>query len=376
MPIVDPVLALTAFAGAALLLALLFWPAAGLVPRAIHLWRMTARVRHEDVLKQLYKLEYERLPATADSVAGGTALSRHQTLGILQRLEELDFVEPEGNVYHLTPQGQAYALRIVRTHRLWERYLADRTGTRPEEWHVLAERREHTLSPGDAEDLASALGHPLYDPHGDPIPTAGGQMPSRSGFPLPSLRLGEKAVITHLEDEPAAVYSELVALGLGPLVTLERIDAPKGRVRFRTGGVEHEVEAVVARNVTVEPTSQGEPQLEHATLAGLAIGESAEVVAIAPTCQGPARRRLLDLGLVPGTQVSARLRSAAGDPVAYEIRGALIALRRGQAEAVQVKAAGVDPETVSPGSHQAAGTPSAAGAAGSSRGRSAAEGGG
>lgn len=337
MPIVDPVLALTTFAGALLLLAILFWPGMGLVPRATRLWRMSARVRHEDVLKQLYKLEYERLPATADSVAGGTGLSRHQTLGILQRLEELDFVEPEGAVYHLTPQGQTYALRIVRTHRLWERYLADRTGTRPEEWHGLAERREHTLSPGDAEDLASSLGHPLYDPHGDPIPTAGGHMPSRSGFPLPSLRLNEKAVITHLEDEPPAVYRELVGLGLGPLVTLERVDAPKGRVRFRTGGVEHEVDAVVARNVTVEPTTRGEPDRERATLAGLAIGESAEVLAIAPTCQGPARRRLLDLGLVPGTRVSARLRSAAGDPVAYEIRGALIALRREQAEAVQVE---------------------------------------
>ena len=338
MPIVDPILALSAFAGGVLLLALLFWPQGGLAPRAIHLWRMTARVRHEDVLKQLYKLEYERLPATADSVAGGTGLSRHQTLGILQRLEEQDFVEPEENVYHLTTQGRAYALRIVRTHRLWERYLADRTGTRPEEWHGLAERREHTLSAGDTEDLASALGHPLYDPHGDPIPTAGGQMPSRSGFPLASLRIGEKAVITHLEDEPAAVYGELIALGLGPLVTLERIEGPKGRVRFRTGGEEHEIEAVVARNVTVEPASHDEPETERFTLAGLRLGESATVSGIAPTCQGPSRRRLLDLGLVPGTEVSARLKSAAGDPVAYDVRGALIALRREQADAVYVEA--------------------------------------
>lgn len=46
---------------------------------------------------------------------------------------------------------------------------------------------------------------------------------------------------------------------------------------------------------------------------------------------GSGRRRMLDLGLIDGTRVEAVLKSPAGDPVAYWIRGALIALRSDEA---------------------------------------------
>lgn len=76
------------------------------------------------------------------------------------------------------------------------------------------------------------------------------------------------------------------------------------------------------------------------TLDVLGVGESAEVVRILPWYRGLQRRRLLDLGVVPGTVITARMRSALGDPVAYEIRGALIALRREQAAAIEVRVLG------------------------------------
>lgn len=333
---VNPSLALGVFAALTILCATLFWPDHGILPRVLRLLRLSERVRIEDVLKQLHKLEYERLPANPESVAGGTQMSRHQAARILQRVEELDFVSAAGTSFKLTDEGRAYALRIIRTHRLWERFLADRTGTRPEEWHGLAEFREHRLSERATESLASSLGHPLYDPHGDPIPTASGDMPAQSGFPLTSLRVGESAVITHLEDEPPEIYAELVALGLGPMVPIERVEGAKGKVRFKAAGNERVIDAFVARNVTVDLSIGSEGDAWNASLSDLAVGSSAVVLGIAPVCQGPARRRLLDLGLVPGTVVTARMTSATGDPVAYLIRGALIALRKGQADLVQV----------------------------------------
>jgi DtxR family Mn-dependent transcriptional regulator len=60
------------------------------------------------------------------------------------------------------------------------------------------------------------------------------------------------------------------------------------------------------------------------------------VVRLSSNCRGAQRRRLLDLGVVPGTEIEAELPSASGDPVAYRIRGALIALRRQQAEWIEV----------------------------------------
>jgi DtxR family Mn-dependent transcriptional regulator len=62
------------------------------------------------------------------------------------------------------------------------------------------------------------------------------------------------------------------------------------------------------------------------------------VVRLSAACQGLQRRRLLDLGVVPGTRVTAEFASPGGDPIAYRIRGALIALRRVQAELIQVDA--------------------------------------
>jgi DtxR family Mn-dependent transcriptional regulator len=72
------------------------------------------------------------------------------------------------------------------------------------------------------------------------------------------------------------------------------------------------------------------------SLSSVEPGESAMVIGIAPGCQGPQRRRLLDLGLVPGTVVTAELRGALQDPVAYRVRGALIALRQEQADWIRV----------------------------------------
>lgn len=61
-------------------------------------------------------------------------------------------------------------------------------------------------------------------------------------------------------------------------------------------------------------------------LSDLAPGQGAVVRAL--QTRGELRRRLLDLGLIPGTRVTCLGQSPAGDPAAYRIRGAVIALRR------------------------------------------------
>ncbi|MCC7491577.1 MAG: ferrous iron transport protein A [Fimbriimonadaceae bacterium] len=75
------------------------------------------------------------------------------------------------------------------------------------------------------------------------------------------------------------------------------------------------------------------PQAAVRGLHQLAEGQAAQVLSL--DCQGYVRRRLLDLGLVPGTRVEAVLSSAAGDPRAYRVRGTLVALR--QSDACQIR---------------------------------------
>ena len=82
-------------------------------------------------------------------------------------------------------------------------------------------------------------------------------------------------------------------------------------------------------------------------LSDLAPGESATVSDISALCRGRERRRLLDLGVVPGTVVQAAFRNPNGDPAAFRVRGALLALRREQSDLIHVhrlpEAAGVSP---------------------------------
>lgn len=334
----DPVVALGWFALVCIGVAVLVWPRVGIIARAIGVARVNERVRVEDALKQIHRSEYDGTPATVESIAGSLQITRVAAVRLLERLEAMDLVSANDNGFSLTIEGRAYALRVLRTHRLWERYLADRTGMRPEEWHDEAEKWEHVLSVDATDRLAASLGHPLYDPHGDPIPSAAGEMPPRRGVSLTSLSPGDTAVIAHLEDEPREIYERLVAARLAPRLTLEVLPSSPGECRFRTERGEHALPASVARNITVEA---GPLALADAgafmSLADAHTGEDVRVVGISPVCEGAERRRLLDLGIVPGTTIRAEFRGAAGDPIAYRVRGALIALRREQASRVQVE---------------------------------------
>ena len=334
---VDPALALLAFGLLILAAALVFWPQKGLFSRISRLSGLSERVRLEDTLKHLYKCEYADRQCSVNSVAGSVGVSRSRAIDLLRHLEELDYARavPEGFV--LTETGRDYALHIVRTHRLLERYLADRTGFLPEDWHGEAERREHKYTPEDRESLAARLGHPLYDPHGDPIPTADGDLPPRSGVPLTSLESGEAGAIVHLGDEPREIYEALTREGLAPLMSLRVVETGPKEVRFEMAGEEHVLPSIIARNVAIELLPEAElDESAMETLADVNQGEKVRVLGIHSALQGPQRRRLLDLGLVPGTVVEAELAGAGGDPVAYRIRGALIALRRDQSRWIQV----------------------------------------
>jgi len=335
---VSPGAALLGFFGLAGLLALLFWPGRGLVPRwLLSRWR-TERVLLEDALKYLHNCEYGGRSCNIDGIAEGLGLSAERAEVLVGSLAGRGLCELSEGRLALTRAGRSYALRVLRRHRLWERYLADRTGLPAGEWHEEAERVEHTLTPAQVEVLAAQLGNPIYDPHGDPIPSVDGRVPPAEGVVLTKMGAGEVGVVVHLEDEPREVYERLVTGGLGPGMPVEVVGRDADAVQILAGGVEHELEPAAARSVTVRPgVAAGVGMRDLVPLTALGAGETGVVAGIVGSCQGPQRRRLLDLGVVPGTRVTAELFGVSGDPVAYRIRGALIALRREQADWIRVR---------------------------------------
>lgn len=320
---------------AALLLAVL-WPRQGLVARWRTARRLAARTRQEDALKHILKAEVNGRPSSVASVAGALRLGENRAAALLAELERGGLLSFEGGAPRLRPDGRELARHVIRAHRLWESFLADQTGIAEAEWHRQAERKEHLLSPAEADRLAAKLGNPLRDPHGDTIPAEGEEVPADSGLPLTDVVAGERFEIVHMEDEPDAVYRQLLALGLLPGMHaqvvarsgdhLDLLLPDQRRVRLNT---------VQANNVAVgiRPAFGA---VEDVALSDLAPGRAALVVGLAPACLGAARRRLLDLGFVPGTLVSVELVSPAGDPTAYRVRGSVIALRRKQADLIRI----------------------------------------
>jgi DtxR family transcriptional regulator, Mn-dependent transcriptional regulator len=325
---------------------LLFWPETGLWGRWRRSLRLGERVAIEDALKHIYKCEVNRRQPTVDSLAGALQITHNRVAGLLTRMEALALLQMGKEGLRLTPKGRESALHILRAHRLWERYLAEETGFSEAEWHGRADRQEHALSPSEADALAAQLGNPTHDPHGDPIPSARGRFQRHGGRPLTAVEGDELLRIVHLEDEPEAVYAQLVAEGLHVGMPVRVVERTPQRIHFWADGDEHVLAPLIAANISVVSLA-GEAVVEPGgePLANLSPGQQGRVTGISPTCRGPRRRRLMDLGVLPGTCIEAEFSNPSGDPTAYRIRGAVIALRREEAGQILVERTGQE-ETV------------------------------
>jgi DtxR family Mn-dependent transcriptional regulator len=217
--------------------------------------------------------------------------------------------------------------------------------------HRAAERREHSLSAEDVDRLSASLGHPTVDPHGDPIPSREGALPPATGTPVTSWPAGKLGRIVHLEDEPEISFRQILAEGLRIGQDVRVIEDTPERVVLTDGENEYRLAPVVAANVFLEPAPAHSSTNGVVRLADLDHDVTAEVLRLDETCQGFSRRRLMDLGFTEGARVRPVLRTFAGDPRAYEIRGTVVALRSDQAAFVLVRPVSL----ASPADHPASG---------------------
>ncbi len=253
------------------LAALLLWPKRGLLWRWQRDEQAENRIQVEDVLKHLYTYEVDSRRATPASIAGRLQISENDAARLIQTMQEHGLVQWGDERLQLTPDGRAYALHIVRAHRLWERYLADQTGYDEKQWHAQAEQIEHELTPEEMARLADRLGNPLVDPHGDPIPTASGELLGGYGQSLTTVAPGQVARIVHLEDEPEAIYAQLVAEGFYPGMLVKVLAQSPQSVRVWADNDEHLLAPIVAAAIAVEEVQVSLPAaIVKATLVDLA----------------------------------------------------------------------------------------------------------
>ena len=173
----------------------------------------------EDYLKRIY-LEQDRTDggivspgriAQSLGVAPATVTSR------MKALTDAGLVhyEPYAGV-QLTAAGQKLAAHVLRRHRLLELFLVRVMGMDWSEVHLEAEVLEHAISDRLLERMDEILGHPSVDPHGDPIPTAAGQMVHVSQDSLRTCAIGDRLRVARVTDQRAEFLQLLERQGLKP----------------------------------------------------------------------------------------------------------------------------------------------------------------
>jgi DtxR family Mn-dependent transcriptional regulator len=153
--------------------------------------------------------------AAAMNVVPGTATSMVKALsdsGLVQ-------YEPRSGV-RLTHSGEQLALHVLRRHRLLEVFLVKILGL---DWSVVhdeADQLEHAVSDRVLERIDALLGHPTVDPHGDPIPSAKGQLHDPARMSLADCAIGITQRVARVLDQDAAFLKFLERQGLIPGATL------------------------------------------------------------------------------------------------------------------------------------------------------------
>jgi DtxR family Mn-dependent transcriptional regulator len=173
----------------------------------------------ENYLKQIY-LEQQRAPAelvsmgklaTVMGVVPGTATS------MIKALADSGLVryEPRSGV-RLTGGGEQLALHVLRRHRLVELFLVKVLGLDWSEVHAEAEELEHSISDKVLDRIDALLGHPSVDPHGDPIPTAGGDVISSPAKSLANCPLSQPMRVARIIDQEPSFLQFVNRCGLVP----------------------------------------------------------------------------------------------------------------------------------------------------------------
>ncbi len=173
----------------------------------------------QDYLKCIYELTPRGAAASTNALAERLGISPASVTGMVQKLAAL---QPALVVYkkhrgvRLTHRGRQAALEVIRHHRLLETWLVRSLGYPWDEVHGEAEKLEHAMSEKLERRIATALGNPDRDPHGEPIPSERLMMPEDNSMGLTRSVAGSEVIVRRVPADDPGLLRRLDVLGLVP----------------------------------------------------------------------------------------------------------------------------------------------------------------
>lgn len=210
--------------------------------------REHATEAEEEYLETMFWLMEAGLPMTGANIARAMQLSAPTVHEMIGRLEADGYVERQADKSLVfTPAGNEHASRVVRRHRLVERFLTDVLGIPWDEVHEEASRLEHAMSPVLEERMLEAIGDATTCPHGHPI-VAGAR---EQGVPLADVAEGASVRVLRFENEAEDLLHYLKDAGLEPGLEGRVTIAGEEEVTVASNGSTHTVTRSVAETVSV-----------------------------------------------------------------------------------------------------------------------------
>lgn len=173
---------------------------------------------------------------------------------LLKRLREKELIHYEkyGKI-SLTDSGRKKGMEVIRKHRLWETFLVEKLNFSWDEVHELAEQLEHIQSSQLVDRLDEFLSYPKFDPHGDPIPNADGEIELQNRITLDELEEGKQGVLVAVKDNSSSFlqYVNKLNLKIGDTILLNSIEGYDNLLHIEIHEQQYTVSQKFAQNLFV-----------------------------------------------------------------------------------------------------------------------------
>lgn len=216
---------------------------------------MTTELSHEaeEYIEAIYKLQKKGGVAKTKDLAGALNVVPGSITNTIMHLEKHGLVEhkPYRGV-KLTTEGEKLALNVIRRHRLAERLLTDLLDAEWSDVHESACKLEHALTENVLLLLEKRLGHPKFCPHGNPIPTAEGEVSDVECCPLTDAALNMTGIIVKIVDEKKGTLLSLESKGIKPNVPFHIVKRKKKKIVLCVAGKEHTLNQAEAASLWIK----------------------------------------------------------------------------------------------------------------------------
>lgn len=164
----------------------------------------------ENYIKAIYRLQGSDGTVSTNALANALCTKPASVTDMMKKLKAkklLHYQPYQG--FRLSQEGSRVALGIIRRHRLWEFFLAEKLMFSWDEVHEVAEELEHVSNKKLIDKLDEFLGFPRVDPHGDPIPDANGRVEINKRICLTELPLLQVAMVSNVKDQSSPILELL-----------------------------------------------------------------------------------------------------------------------------------------------------------------------